>query len=172
MGTSGFSDGSVGSNVPPNSGQSSKLRTSHEDRIVKQTRAKARMNVFTKPMSECKNKSPKATRGRDPIRNPIRTLTPSLTQTLTPSLTPSLTLRTVEVKNYVPRSYPKSPSETKFLTEALLGNNFIFSSLPTSHSKLMIDAMEMKEYAMADEIIIQGDTGKCREQVSNTLKQH
>jgi hypothetical protein len=77
----------------------------------------------------------------------------------------------VEVKNYVPRSYPKSPSETKFLTEALLGNNFIFSSLPTSHSKLMIDAMEMKEYAMADEIIIQGDTGKCREQVSNTLKQ-
>lgn len=64
----------------------------------------------------------------------------------------------LEVKNYVPRSYPKSPSETKFLTEALLGNNFIFSSLPTSHSKLMIDAMEMKEYAMADEIIIQGDT--------------
>ena len=66
----------------------------------------------------------------------------------------------MDVENYTPPHYPKSQSEIKFLTDALLSNNFIFSSLPTSHSRLLIDAMEMKEYGVGDEIITQGDTGE------------
>jgi len=64
----------------------------------------------------------------------------------------------VDVTNYTPPSFPKTKEQISFLTESLLSNNFIFSSLPTSHSRLLIDAMELHEFTNGEEIITQGDT--------------
>lgn len=63
----------------------------------------------------------------------------------------------MEIKNYNAPVYKKTPNQVQFLTSSLLSSNFIFSSLPQSHSRLLINAMELTHFSEGDRIIAQGD---------------
>jgi cAMP-dependent protein kinase regulator len=62
--------------------------------------------------------------------------------------------------NYKPIVHPKSEAQVSSIKARII-NSFLFNSLDSSELKIVIDAMEMKEFTKGELVIKQGEQGNC-----------